>query len=48
MWNLENKQNGSKLISTENKQMVARWEGFGELGEKGEGIRKHTLAVRKS
>ena len=32
MWNLENKtnkQNGNRLIDTENKLMISRWEGKG-------------------
>ena len=40
MWNLKNKQRNRTeiLIDTENKLMVARWEGSEGLGEKGEGI----------
>ena len=40
MWNLKNKinePNRNKLIDTENKLRAARWEGFGGLGEEGEG-----------
>lgn len=29
------------------KLIVARWEAVGELGEKGEGIKKYKLAVTK-
>ena len=32
--NTTNKQNRNRLANTENRLMVARGEGFGELGEK--------------
>ena len=40
-----NKQN--RLVDTENTLMVARQEGFGVLGEKGEGFGKYGLVVTK-
>ena len=43
-----NKQNRNRLIDTENKPMVARGVGVGEVGEKGEGIKKHKLVVQQS
>ena len=49
MWNLKNKiDKQAKLkqtIDTENRLMVARGEGVGGLGEKGEGIKKSKLVV---
>ena len=39
------KQNRNRLIGTENRLMVARGEGVGGLGGKGEGIEKYRLAV---
>ena len=39
----KNKQN--RLIDTENILIVARWEGSGGMGEKGEGIKKYTLVI---
>lgn len=38
MWNLTNKINKT-FMDTENKWMVARWEGLRGLGEKGEDVR---------
>ena len=43
-----NKQNRNRLIDTENKPMVARGVGVGEVGEKDEGIKKHKLVVQQS
>ena len=40
-----NKQKRYRLIDTENILTVARWEGVGEMGVKGEGIKKHKLEV---
>ena len=40
-----NKQNGNRLIDTENRLKVAREEVIGGLGEKGEGIEKYRLVV---
>ena len=40
-----NKQN--RLIDTENKLMVTRWERTWELGAKGDRIKKCTLAIIK-
>lgn len=37
----------SKLIATENKRMVARWEEDWSLGEKDEELKKYKLAVTK-
>ena len=45
MWNLKNKIN--KLTDTENKLTVARWEGVGEMGEKGKEIMVLKLPVTK-
>ena len=42
-----NKQNRNRVIDAENKLMVARGEGGGRLGEKGEGIKKYKLVVTK-
>ena len=36
-----------RLIDTENKLMITRWEGFGVMGKKGEVIMKYKLAVTK-
>ena len=41
------KPNSNRLTNTENKLMVAGWEGFGGLGEKGEKIKKYKLVVIK-
>ena len=41
------KQNKNKLVDTENKVTVARWEGVGEMSEEVEGIQKYRLAVTK-
>ena len=46
MWNLKNKineQTNSKQthIDIERERVVARGEGVGELGERGEGTKKH-------
>ena len=46
IWNLENKQNRSRLIDTENKLMVARWERGWGLGGNGEGI-KYKVVLTK-
>ena len=48
MWNLKkiNKQNRNRHIDTEDKLMVAIWEGDWGLGEKGERI-KYKLVVTK-
>ena len=40
-----NNQNSNRFMDTEIKLVVARGEGFGELGEKGEGIKKYKLIV---
>ena len=42
MWALKNEKelHRNRLVDTENKLRVARWEGVGELGEKDEGIKK--------
>ena len=40
-----NKQNGNRLIDTEDGLMAARWDGVGGLGVKGEGIEKYRLVV---
>ena len=47
MWNLKNKikQNRNRLIDTENILVVARLEGVGVMGEKGEGIKKYKLVI---
>ena len=42
-----NNQNRNRFMDTEIKLVVARGEGFGELGEKGEGIKKYKLIVTK-
>ena len=42
-----NKEKRNRLIDIENKQVVSRWEGFGKLDEKDEGIKKYKLAVTK-
>ena len=50
MLNLKNKRNEQtkqKLTYRENNLMVPRWKGFGEMGEKGEGIKKHKLIVNR-
>lgn len=36
-----------RLTDTGNKLIVARWEGFGEMGDKGEGIKKYKLVLTK-
>ena len=42
------KQNRNRLIDTENKPVIARdRREVGVLGEKGEGIKKYKLVVRK-
>ena len=41
------KQNRNKLIDTEHRLTVARGEGAGGLGEKGEGIEKCRLIITK-
>ena len=43
-----NKQNKNRLIDTENKLVVARWERGWGMGGKAEGIRKHALPVIKA
>ena len=43
---ITNKQNRNRLIGTESRLMIARWEGAGELGDKGEGIKKYKLVVK--
>ena len=51
MWNLKNKVNKwnrNTLIDTEDKLIVARWEGIWGLGEKGEGIKEYKLAITNS
>ena len=48
MWNLKNKisnENRNRLMDTENRLMVDRGGGDGELGEKGEGIKKYKSVV---
>ena len=51
MCNLKNNINGqanrNRLIDKENRLMVARGEGIGALGEKGEGIEKYRLVGAK-
>ena len=32
-------------MATENISTVARWQGVGRIGEKGEGIKKYKLVV---
>ena len=39
------KQNWRTPIDTESGQVVTQGEGFGEVGEKGEGIKKHKWVV---
>ena len=41
------KNETDNLIDTENKLMLARWEGVWEMVEKVEGIKKYKLAVTK-
>ena len=43
--NIDNKQNRNRLIDKENILTVTRWEGLGEMGEKGDGINKYKLVV---
>ena len=47
MWNLENNNNKSKLIDTENRFVVARGRvgGGGKNGQKG--VKKYRLPVTK-
>lgn len=46
MWKLKNKTNNkNKLIGTEKKLMVARWEVGEGVGEKGERIKMYKLPV---
>ena len=40
-----NKQIRNRLLDTENKLMIARWERVWGLSEKGEGIKKYKLIV---
>ena len=42
-----NKQNKNRLIDTETKLMVDRWEGFGGVGIKVEGRKMYKWAVTK-
>lgn len=42
-----NKPNRNRLRNTRNKLMVAIWEGFVGMGEKGRGIRKYKFVVTK-
>ena len=41
----QNKQNRNTSIDTENRLMVARWEGLWEMGEKGKRIKNYKLVV---
>ena len=48
MWNPKNKankQNLNRLIDTENRLMVSRWEGCWGPSEKSEGIKNYKLVV---
>lgn len=38
----------ARLTGTGNKMMIARWQGVGGLGEKGEGIKKYKLVTKQS
>ena len=42
-----NKQNRNRPIGTENRLMVATWEGGWGSDEKGEGIEEYRLVVTK-
>lgn len=42
-----NKQNGKRLIDTQNKMMVASREGVWGAGEKEEGVKKNKLVGTK-
>lgn len=42
-----NKQNGNKIIDTENIWRVTRWERGWGLVDKGEGVQKYKLTAMK-